>query len=143
MAGYIGCSLGQGDFGRAIAAEALSAIRQLPPAHLAVGSLDLLTHDMPQQPELDVSAHLMPGVHLRHYKGGLYRVEGACLIEATLETGILYRPEQGNAAHLLAELRSIFGALKSEDAKGSFFEPVSGENGAKDATGRFGGGKSA
>lgn len=56
---------------------------------------------MPQQPELDVPAHLMPGVRLRHYKGGLYRVEGACLIEATLETGILYRPEQGNSTHLL------------------------------------------
>lgn len=82
-------------------AEALSAIRQLPPSHLAVGSLDLLTHDMPQQPELDVPAHLMPGVRLQHYKGGLYRVEGACLIEATLETGILYRPEKGNATHLL------------------------------------------
>ena len=63
--------------------------------------MDLLTRDMPEQPELDVPAHLMPGVRLRHYKGGLYRVEGACLIEATLETGILYRPEQGNATHLL------------------------------------------
>lgn len=63
--------------------------------------MDLLTHDMPQQPELDVPAHLMPGVRLQHYKGGLYRVELACLIEATLETGILYRPEQGNATHLL------------------------------------------
>lgn len=32
---------------------------------------------------------------------GLYRVEGACLIEATQETGILYRPEQGDATHIL------------------------------------------
>lgn len=68
---------------------------------MEVGALGLLTHDMPQQPEIDVPAHLMPGARLRHYKGGLYRVEGACLIEATLETGILYRPEQGNATHLL------------------------------------------
>ncbi len=56
---------------------------------------------MPEQPELNVPTHLKPGVRLQHYKGGLYRVEGACLIEATLETGILYRPEQGNSTHLL------------------------------------------
>jgi len=61
-----------------------------------------------------VPAHLMPGVHLRHYKGGLYRVEGACLIEATLETGILYRPEQGNATHLLAWSTSLFLAHSKE-----------------------------
>lgn len=56
---------------------------------------------MPEQLELFVPSHLTPGVRLRHYKGGLYRVEGACLIEATLETGILYRPEQGNATQVL------------------------------------------
>lgn len=32
------------------------------------------------------------GARLRHYKGGLYEVAGYCLIEATLETGVLYRP---------------------------------------------------
>ena len=87
----------------------------------------------------------MPGVHLRHYKGGLYRVEGACLIEATLETGILYRPEQGNATHLLAWSTSLFLAHSKERRckRELFFEPVSGENDANDATGRFGGGKSA
>lgn len=84
-----------------MAAEALPTLRRLPPAHLAVGPLDLLTLDMAELPELYVPPHLMPGVRLQHYKGGLYRVEGACLIEATLETGILYRPEQGNATHLL------------------------------------------
>ena len=114
MAGYIGCSLNQGEFGRAMAAEALSAIRQLPPAHLAVGPLDLLTHDMPEQIELSAPAHLMPGVRLQHYKGGLYRVEGACLIEATRETGILYRPEQGNATHLLAWSIAAFLAHSKE-----------------------------
>ena len=56
---------------------------------------------MSEQLELVVPTHLMPGARLRHYKGGLYRVEGACLIEATLETGILYRPEQGNGTHVL------------------------------------------
>jgi hypothetical protein len=125
-----------------MAAEALSAIRQLPPAHLAVGSLDLLTHEIPQKPELDVSAHLMPGVRLRHYKGGLNRVEGACLIEDTRETGILYQPEQGNATHLLAWSPAPFLAhSRAKMQKGAFFEHVSGANGADDATGRFGGAK--
>jgi hypothetical protein len=32
------------------------------------------------------------GTRLRHYKGGLYEIAGYCLIEATLETGVLYRP---------------------------------------------------
>lgn len=32
------------------------------------------------------------GTLLRHYKGGLYEVVDYCLIEATLETGVLYRP---------------------------------------------------
>ncbi len=51
--------------------------------------------------ELHVPTHLRPGSRLQHYKGGLYRVEGACLIEATQETGILYRPEQGDGADIL------------------------------------------
>ncbi len=56
---------------------------------------------MPKSIELLVPQHLMLGARLRHYKGGLYRVEGFCLIEATMETGILYRPEQGNGTHVL------------------------------------------
>lgn len=51
--------------------------------------------------QFHVPPHLQPGACLRHYKGGLYRVEGACLIEATLETGILYRPEQGSGTGVL------------------------------------------
>ena len=54
-----------------------------------------------ERPALTIPAHLRPGALIRHYKGGLYRVEGACLIEATLETGILYRPQQGNATDVL------------------------------------------
>ncbi|WP_198552360.1 DUF1653 domain-containing protein [Macromonas nakdongensis] len=53
------------------------------------------------KPSLQVPAHLRTGVRLRHHKGGEYEVVGACLIEATLETGILYRPLQGDAADLL------------------------------------------
>ena len=52
-------------------------------------------------PTLAVPAHLQPGTLVRHYKGGLYRIEAACLIEATLETGLLYRPQQGNATQVL------------------------------------------
>ncbi len=37
------------------------------------------------------------GTVLRHYKGGRYRVTGYCLIEATLETGVLYEPLDGPA----------------------------------------------
>jgi hypothetical protein len=35
---------------------------------------------------------------LRHYKGGRYRVTGYCLIEATLETGVLYEPLPASGA---------------------------------------------
>jgi hypothetical protein len=49
---------------------------------------------MPLQPP--TPEQLTPGTFLRHYKGGLYRVEGMCRIEATLQTGILYRACQGD-----------------------------------------------
>lgn len=39
---------------------------------------------------------LPPGTILRHYKGGLYTVTGQCRIEATLQTGVLYQPQQGS-----------------------------------------------
>ncbi len=44
-------------------------------------------HDIPA-----LSTPWPAGTRLRHYKGGLYEVAGYCLIEATLETGVLYRP---------------------------------------------------
>ena len=46
-------------------------------------------------------ADIQPGTQLRHYKGGLYTVEGLCRIEATLKTGVLYRPQQGDAQDVL------------------------------------------
>lgn len=49
----------------------------------------------PQDP---AALALPPGTLLRHYKGGLYRVSGFCRIEATLETGVLYQPLQGDEA---------------------------------------------
>jgi hypothetical protein len=39
---------------------------------------------------------LAAGTRLRHYKGGLYVVVGRCVIEATLQPGVLYRPLQGD-----------------------------------------------
>lgn len=56
---------------------------------------------MTELPALNIPPHLQPGCRLKHYKGGLYLVEGACLIEATLEAGILYRPEQGHGQSVL------------------------------------------
>ena len=41
------------------------------------------------------------GTKLRHYKGGLYVVVGTCMIEATLKTGVLYKPLQGDKQNLL------------------------------------------
>jgi hypothetical protein len=38
-----------------------------------------------------------PGTQLRHYKGGRYTVVGTCLIEATLQPGVLYKPQQGDS----------------------------------------------
>jgi len=38
-----------------------------------------------------------PGTQLRHYKGGRYTVIGFCLIEATLQPGVLYKPLQGDS----------------------------------------------
>lgn len=66
VAGLVGCAYRQGQSGRTVAAQALSALRQLPPAHLASGPLDFLTLDMQEQPELDVPPHLMPGMRLQH-----------------------------------------------------------------------------
>ena len=40
---------------------------------------------------------LPPGTQLRHYKGGRYTVVGSCLIEATLQPGVLYQPLQGDS----------------------------------------------
>jgi len=42
-----------------------------------------------------------PGTQLRHYKSGLYTVVGSCLIEATLQPGVLYKPLQGDSQDVL------------------------------------------
>ena len=47
------------------------------------------------------SGQFKPGTKLRHYKGGTYTVVGTCLIEATLETGVLYKPLQGDKQHIV------------------------------------------
>ncbi|MDD2844897.1 MAG: DUF1653 domain-containing protein [Rhodoferax sp.] len=41
------------------------------------------------------------GTRLRHYKGGRYTVVGSCLIEATLQPGVLYQPEQGDSQEVI------------------------------------------
>ncbi len=69
------------------------------------------------------------GARLRHYKGGLYEVAGYCLIEATLETGVLYRPlsEDGRPKADLLWMRPLARfADPVETAAGTRtrFEPV-------------------
>lgn len=85
---------------------------------------------MTDSPRLQVPPHLQPGTRLRHYKGGLYRVEGACLIEATQETGILYRPQQGNATHILwmRPVSAFDEWVETEQGPVRRFTPVSGES---------------
>lgn len=43
-----------------------------------------------------IPIHLLPGKTLQHYKGGIYMVVGHCMIEATLQPGILYQAKQGD-----------------------------------------------
>ncbi len=49
----------------------------------------------------DASHLAETGAVLRHYKGGLYTVVGTCMIEASLQPGILYRPHQGDSQHMV------------------------------------------
>ena len=60
---------------------------------------------------LPIPPHLLPGSALRHYKGGLYTVVGSCIIEATLEVGILYTPCQGDQRTLWMRPMSAFDDL--------------------------------
>ncbi len=59
-------------------------------------------------PALD-PADIQPGVMLRHYKGGVYRVMGLCRIEATLKTGVLYQACQGDEDVVWMRPLSEFG----------------------------------
>lgn len=62
---------------------------------------------MPQSTH--VLSAIQPGVTLRHYKGGLYRVVGVCRIEATLKTSVLYQACQGDEDVLWMRPLSEFG----------------------------------
>ena len=55
---------------------------------------------MSSPPSIQIPPGLTQGTRLRHHKGGLYEVLGACVIEANLETGILYRPLHGDGQSL-------------------------------------------
>jgi hypothetical protein len=68
------------------------------------------------------------GTLLRHYKGGLYRVEGHCRIEATLETGVLYRACQGDGSVLWLRPLAEFGqTVLTEQGPRARFEEVASE----------------
>lgn len=76
--------------------------------HAQTDSAMRISHDHPY----------LPGALLRHYKGGLYRVTGLCLIEATKETGVLYEPQQGDArVTWLRPLREFADAVDLPDGR--------------------------
>ena len=91
-----------------------------------IGSPLNMVNPMNLSPRMEVPAALQPGTRLRHYKGGLYEVTGACIIEATLETGILYRPLQGNASHLLwmRPADAFFQHVTTEQGEVQRFTPL-------------------
>lgn len=72
-----------------------------------------------------IPSHLQPGSNIRHYKGGLYTVVGHCLMEATLQPGILYRAHQGDVQVLwmrpLAEFDQTVSTMGGECKR---FTPV-------------------
>ena len=89
---------------------------------------------MPQTTEPQAPAI---GALLRHYKGGLYRVEGHCRIEATLETGVLYRACQGDGTVLWLRPLAEFGqTVLTEQGPRPRFEAVLPEPSACGANGR-------
>lgn len=76
--------------------------------------------------QIDLPPSLQPGTRLRHYKGGLYEVTGACIIEATLETGVLYRPLQGDATGLtwMRPASAFFERVPHEQGMVQRFTPI-------------------
>lgn len=77
-------------------------------------------------PTLPGCAPLAVGVTLRHYKGGLYRVVAYCLIEASSQPGVLYRPLQGNSQHTLwlRPLAEFHDLVETADGIVRRFHPV-------------------
>ncbi|GEM_PF-1391125 len=72
-----------------------AALKRLQQAMAEIESDRIQNHSIdPCNP--DQVTPFAPGTQLRHYKGGLYTVVGTCLIEATLQPGVLYRPLQGD-----------------------------------------------
>jgi predicted metal-dependent HD superfamily phosphohydrolase len=63
------------------------------------------------------------GRRYRHYKGGLYRVEGLCVVEATLEMGVLYRSMDPHARQDLW-LRPVSDFLAAMEAGGERFSEI-------------------
>lgn len=63
------------------------------------------------------------GTRYRHYKGGLYRVEALCVIEATLEIGVLYRSLDIHARQDLW-MRPVSDFFAKMDAGGERFTEI-------------------
>lgn len=71
-----------------------------------------------------------PGTQLRHYKGGLYTVVGSCLIEATLQPGVLYQPQQGDSQDVLwmRPLAEFHDLVTTPEGTVSRFVQIGGPN---------------
>ena len=63
------------------------------------------------------------GKTYRHYKGGLYDVEGLCTVEASQEVGVLYRPQDPLASDMLW-LRPVSDFFASATWSGDRFTEV-------------------
>jgi len=70
-----------------------------------------------------------PGTQFRHYKGGLYTVVGTCLIEATLQPGVLYRPCQGDKQDVIwmRPLENFMEQVTMAEGWVRRFAPVAGK----------------
>ena len=74
--------------------------------------------------DLSPSAAVLPDVGhaYRHYKGGLYRVEGLCTIEASMEPGVLYRAFDPHQKHRLfmRPVAEFMGPVNAQTAQARF-----------------------
>ncbi|MEJ7928549.1 DUF1653 domain-containing protein [Ramlibacter sp. AN1015] len=72
------------------------------------------------------------GTLLRHYKGGRYRVVGACRIEANGETGVLYRAAEATGAEApvqealawMRPLREFFDLIDTPSGRQQRFQHI-------------------
>lgn len=78
-------------------------------------------------PDMPVSV-LQPGSCYRHYKGGLYKIAGHCIIEANAEPGVLYQSIDPLTSHKVwMRPLSDFCAIIHEESKLARFSLIASE----------------